>query len=108
MNKVVKLGFVLMVFGICLVSCADSKKGNDAKDLEVSKDQIENDKDAEIKDHGYEIAMGSYQCPMKCEGEKSYKKEGACPVCKMDLKKVEPKPGKADTSTSEAKEESSE
>ena len=26
------------------------------------------------------------QCPMKCEGDKVYKEEGTCPVCKMDLK----------------------
>lgn len=30
-----------------------------------------------------------YQCPMKCEGEKSYPNPGSCPVCKMDLKEVE-------------------
>lgn len=27
-----------------------------------------------------------YQCPMKCEAEKTYEAEGTCPVCKMDLK----------------------
>jgi len=27
-----------------------------------------------------------YQCPMKCEGEKTYDKPGKCPKCKMDLK----------------------
>ncbi len=32
-----------------------------------------------------------YQCPMKCEGEKMYDKPGQCPVCKMDLEKVEAK-----------------
>lgn len=30
-----------------------------------------------------------YQCPMKCEGEKMYDKPGQCPVCNMDLEKVE-------------------
>ena len=30
-----------------------------------------------------------YQCPMKCEGEKTYAEEGSCPVCGMDLKEVE-------------------
>ncbi len=34
-----------------------------------------------------EYAM--YQCPMKCEGEKMYDKPGQCPVCNMDLIKVE-------------------
>lgn len=32
---------------------------------------------------------GTYQCPMKCEGDKTYEKPGSCPVCKMDLEKVE-------------------
>jgi transcription initiation factor IIE alpha subunit len=32
-----------------------------------------------------------YQCPMGCEGEKTYTKEGKCPVCNMKLKKVEAK-----------------
>lgn len=27
-----------------------------------------------------------YQCPMKCEGEKTYDKEGVCPICNMNLK----------------------
>ncbi len=26
-----------------------------------------------------------YQCPMKCEGEKTFDKPGSCSVCKMDL-----------------------
>ena len=31
----------------------------------------------------------AYQCPMKCEGDKTYEEEGTCPVCKMKLAKVE-------------------
>ncbi len=33
-----------------------------------------------------EIAL--YQCPMKCEGEKTYHEPGSCPICKMDLKLI--------------------
>jgi hypothetical protein len=29
---------------------------------------------------------GVFQCPMKCEGEKTYNKPGKCPKCSMDLK----------------------
>jgi protein SCO1 len=29
-----------------------------------------------------------YQCPMKCEGDKTYDKPGTCPVCGMDLEEV--------------------
>ena len=32
-----------------------------------------------------------YQCPMKCEGDKTYDEAGSCPVCGMDMKKVESK-----------------
>jgi transcription initiation factor IIE alpha subunit len=32
-----------------------------------------------------------YQCPMKCEGDKTYDKAGKCPKCNMNLKAV-PKP----------------
>ena len=28
----------------------------------------------------------TYQCPMKCEGDKTYDKAGKCPVCNMKLK----------------------
>lgn len=37
--------------------------------------------------HGANV--GAYQCPMKCEGEKTYPKPIACPVCNMDLKPAE-------------------
>ncbi len=33
------------------------------------------------------IAM-HYQCPMKCEGDKTYHKNGKCPVCNMQMKAV--------------------
>lgn len=34
------------------------------------------------------IEGSSYQCPMKCEGEKTYEEKGSCPICKMDIKPV--------------------
>ena len=33
--------------------------------------------------------LAVYQCPMKCEGEKTYSEAGSCPVCKMDLQPIE-------------------
>lgn len=30
----------------------------------------------------------AYQCPMKCEGSKTYDKAGKCPKCGMNLKAV--------------------
>ena len=29
-----------------------------------------------------------YQCPMKCEGDKTYDKAGKCPICNMSLKAI--------------------
>jgi len=39
--------------------------------------------------HTHEAHAAAYQCPMKCEGDKTYAEAGKCPVCKMDLKPVE-------------------
>ncbi len=35
-----------------------------------------------------EKAAGTYACPMKCEGEKTYDKAGKCPKCGMNLKEI--------------------
>lgn len=35
------------------------------------------------EDHSTEIT--EHYCPMKCEGEKTYKTEESCPICGMDL-----------------------
>ncbi|RLK02252.1 SCO family protein [Tenacibaculum discolor] len=35
-----------------------------------------------------------YECPMLCEGDKTYTEEGVCPVCKMDLTQKDQKEAK--------------
>lgn len=35
-----------------------------------------------------ETKYSKYQCPMKCEKDKTYDKPGKCPVCEMDLEGV--------------------
>lgn len=35
-----------------------------------------------------EVETIAYQCPMQCEGDKTYAESGSCPICKMDLKAV--------------------
>lgn len=37
------------------------------------------------KDKQIGIGIGTFYCPMHCEGEKTYDKPGDCPVCGMDL-----------------------
>lgn len=39
-------------------------------------------------DHNETTAGEKYQCPMKCEGNKTYDKPGNCPVCNMHLQPV--------------------
>jgi len=48
-------------------------------------------KSDKAKNTDQELAV--YQCPMQCEGDKTYDEAGSCPVCKMDLKPIE-KPSK--------------
>ena len=43
-----------------------------------------------------------YQCPMKCEGDKTYDKFGSCPVCNMDLKAISDQPVVADEISEES------
>jgi Cu2+-exporting ATPase len=61
----------LLAGGMTLSSCnGNSSKSNKTK-TEVSKKET-----------------AEYQCPMKCEGDKTYDKPGKCPVCGMNLKEV--------------------
>ncbi len=58
MKKVLIVLSILISTSIILTSC-----GNDVK----------------------EESSVLYECPMHCEGEKTYNEAGSCPVCKMDL-----------------------
>ncbi len=45
----------------------------------------------ECDKHKTDATAVVYQCPMKCEGDKTYDKPGKCPTCGMELKKMEAK-----------------
>ena len=62
--KFLKYSIVLLITFVAFSGCNSEKKTND--------DLVE-----------------VYQCPMQCEGDKTYNVEGSCPVCKMDLKQIE-------------------
>ena len=38
-----------------------------------------------------EVKETVHQCPMECEGDKTYDKKGSCPKCGMDLKATKEK-----------------
>ena len=86
---IVAIAFVLMV-GFTVTSCKSEKKeGNDPEKEVVKEAEEEVIKDAvENEDENKMMAVAIYQCPMKCEGDKTYDSPGQCPTCKMDLKEV--------------------
>jgi heavy metal translocating P-type ATPase len=65
----------------------DSKYG-----IHHSKEDIKPTKKTVIKS-----SSGVYYCPMHCEGDKTYDKPMACPVCGMDLVAIESKEGEEDS-----------
>ncbi|MDX2135783.1 MAG: efflux RND transporter periplasmic adaptor subunit [Saprospiraceae bacterium] len=44
------------------------------------------------QDHSQHGAATAWQCPMRCENEKTYPQSGSCPICHMDLVKKETEP----------------
>ena len=48
-----------------------------------------NAQSAKVKTHKIAADTVAYQCPMKCEGSKTYDKAGKCPKCNMNLAKLE-------------------
>ena len=77
MKKLILSIAVVLVVGFTVTSCKSEAK----KEIEEVKEVVEETKQEEI-------AMATYQCPMKCEGDKTYDKPGQCPTCKMDLAEV--------------------
>lgn len=70
---------ILLLFslGMFITSCEESKK-----------EKTGNENKEELHDHSDDLATAEYQCPMKCEDEKTYSEPGNCPECKMALKEV--------------------
>lgn len=79
MKKTILLLTLFLCTSITVISCKDSKKETEAEQTELGVEKAD-------------MAMNDvYICPMGCEKDKTYDKGGKCPVCKMDLKKVENK-----------------
>lgn len=66
MKKTILIIALIFTTSILVTSCKTEKK-------ETPKEEVVTEKVA-------------YQCPMKCEEEKTYDKMGDCPVCKMKLR----------------------
>ena len=72
-----------MGMSLVMASCQTGKKEQTKEN--AAEEHLEG---TEMHDHGSDLATAPYQCPMQCEGEKTYPEPGSCPVCKMDLKEV--------------------
>jgi hypothetical protein len=63
----------IIVTTTILVACNNSKENPSRKKLEVAA------ANASIK----------FQCPMECESDTSYTTSGNCPVCNMELQRMD-------------------
>lgn len=79
---------ILFVIGFAFTSCNETKKETEEVITELAGDTAEKVEDTkEIVSE--ELAMAVYQCPMKCEDDKTYPEAGTCPICNMGIKKIE-------------------
>lgn len=86
MKKNVFTLLLLAVF-FATISCNEAKK----EEQKIEEPAVTETQNAEPE----KMAMAEYQCPMKCEQEKSYAESGNCPVCKMELKELAAASGEA-------------
>ncbi len=75
MKKLTTTILVLVFIALATVSCKDVKK-----EKPQNKETQTEIKHTEKAKH--------YDCPMKCEGDKTYDKPRGCPICGMDLTEV--------------------
>lgn len=80
MKKSILLIALCLSISIVVTSCKGEKK-EAAEDTEMHENHAADKADMAMND--------AYKCPMDCEKGKTYDKEGKCPVCNMNLKKVE-------------------
>ncbi|SNR78761.1 heavy metal-binding domain-containing protein [Lutibacter flavus] len=80
MKKTILVLTAIFSFTVLFTACKETKK-------EEVKEEVKME-NHDGHDHSKEemASKDVYQCPMDCEKGKTYEGEGACPVCKMDLK----------------------
>lgn len=72
---------VFFLVGMTFTSC----NSGSTESQETSQEATTNEADSETET----AAKVEYKCPMNCEPDKQYFEPGECPVCHMELKKVE-------------------
>lgn len=99
MKKSILLAALCLSLGIMATSCKGEKK-EATEDTEMHENHAADKADIAMVD--------AYKCPMDCEKGKTYDEEGKCPVCEMDLKKVEKKGEHEDHEADKEKEDAAE
>ena len=69
---------VTLIITLAIISCGS--KSSTSQTTSSNPEQMA----ADTVDASKPVAA-VYQCPMKCEGEKTYDQAGKCPKCGMDL-----------------------
>jgi len=91
MKRIILTCVIILGVGLVATSCKETKKSevepNDELIEVVETEEVIVVDSTKVAKTG-DMAMVEYQCPMKCEGDKTYHEPGSCPVCKMDLKEV--------------------
>ena len=72
-----KLALLLFIATTAIAACSDASKTK-SENTQVAKTLVVASADAAEK----------YQCPMKCQGDTAYTTAGQCPVCEMNLEKL--------------------
>ncbi len=80
-KQIISLLFTLVVI-VVIASCGNKTSTQQAE-------QVSTEKTAVDTTGAGQLVAAAYQCPMKCEGEKTYNAAGKCPKCGMDLKQLE-------------------
>lgn len=81
--------FLCLSIAVVATSCENAKKETAVEKKEAAEHEG-HDHEGEAHKQGDSDAMAAvYQCPMQCEGDKTYDEKGSCPVCKMDIKEIE-------------------
>lgn len=87
---------VILTLGVAIIlalgSCSGEKnhsheESHDKQAVEEVSDQAD-DEASQLNENEEQAIAAVYQYPMKCEGEKTYDKEGKCPKCGMALEVV--------------------
>lgn len=90
--KFLILSMIISAFFISVSSCNTNNESSDNNETQtetkmMNEEKVSSEESSETHEHS-ETATANYQCPMKCEGDKTYTEPGKCPKCGMDLEEL--------------------